>query len=224
MAFTNANLALRSGGAAGTLLYFYSTSEAMAALLVQDYFQNVTYDTGLKAGDQIYCQCADGNMILKVASVNTDVTSTVRGRVHVNYAGGDLPIQTAATGTEAALVKLRVGFYEVGTAIASATRYVLPTPYPGAVVQVRKTGSGAQGMEFDAGASASDVSFGSGTASFAGGGTGVTYDGTRRRITLVQESNGFRVRATSTSRWRIEALDYNASAVSEGASVVMLGT
>lgn len=211
MAFTASNLHLRAG-APGALTYYYTTSDTMAQVIASGYFQNVTYLTKLVAGDVIYVVAADGYMWVKVSAV------TAAGAVTVQFAGGNLPIQTYATGTEAALAKGLVGYYEFGTSIATATRVVLPTPYPGAQFMARKIGSGTQAVEFDAGASASGVSDGS------GGGTGVTYDGTRRRVTFKAETEGFHAVGSSTSRWRIQQLLYNASAISEGGSVVFLGT
>ena len=221
MAYTAGQLFLHSN-APGDVTYFYDAgSDALATVMGVGYFNNTDDNLQLVAGDRIMVKATDGNATFIVAAVST-ATATL-GQVALQYAGGDLPIQTYATGTEAALAKAKVGFYEVGTSIATATRVVLPTPYPGAVVAVRKIGSGTQAVEFDAGASASNVSL-SASEQATSGGTGVTYDGTRRRITLKAETEGFRVRASSTSRWRIEDLDYNASAISEGGSVVFLGT
>ena len=189
-------------------------------MLAYGYFNNTDDNLNLAAGDHIYVKATDGNAMFRVKSIHA-----TNGSVVCEWAGGSLPVQTYATGTEAALAKAIAGYYEVGTSIATATRVVLPTPYVDAVVHVMKIGSGTQAVEFDAGASASDVSYAaSGTSAGAGGGTGVTYDGTVRRITLKAATEWFRVRATSTTRWRIEGIGYNASAVSEGGSVVFLGT
>ena len=111
---------------------------------------------------------------------------------------------------ESSSSRMRVGFYEVGTSIATASRGVLPTPYPGARVVVRKVDSGTQLFEFDAGGS---------------GATGITYDSVgNRRITLQEEGEGFEVVGSSTTRWRLVNLDMDASAVGEGGSRILAGT
>jgi hypothetical protein len=133
------------------------------------------------------------------------------------WAGGDLPVRTYATGTAADLTLLKVGHYELGSGGATATRAILPTPYPGARVRVVKMSSATGGEVFDAGASASDVSLDASDGA-AGGGTGVTYDGTSRRILLQEEGEYFEVYATSASRWRLVGFHYDASTAGEGGS------
>jgi hypothetical protein len=204
MAFTNANLHLRAG-APGDLIYNYDAgSDTMATVAAAGYFNNSDDDLNLTVDDLLWCQCTDGNVWLRVASISS-------GAVTTQYAGGNLPIVTAATGTEAALSEdVTVGFMEVGTSISTASRYVLPTVYAGAEVAVRKVDSGTQLFEFDAGGS---------------GATGVTYDSVgNRRITLQIEGEGFHVVGSSTSRWRLTNLDLQASAVSAGGSRALAGT
>lgn len=204
MAFTVATLQLR-GGAAGALQYVYTnTSDAMATVAASGYFNNTTYLSNFVAGDLLFCVLSDGNMWVRVSAVSS-------GAVTVQYAGGDLPILTTGTGTDSTLGSgiPTAGFAEVGSSISTATRFVLPTPYKGCVIHVNKVDSGTQGWEFDAGGS---------------GATGITYDGSARRIAIKARSEGFRVRGTSTTRWRLEYLRTHDSAVSEGASVVFLGT
>jgi hypothetical protein len=216
MAFNSANLHLQPG-AVGDMAYLYDAgSDTMATVIAAGYFNNTDDSINLAAEDLIWCQCADGNMWLRVSSISS-------GSVTTQFAGGDLPIQTFATGTAGPLNLLSVGFYEVGTSIATATRNVLPTPYPGAQVQVRKVDSGTQAFNFDAGACASNISVG------LGGGTGVTYDSVgNRRIRLAREGEGFLVVGSSTSRWRIKQLEFSATGASDsagaGASVVLAGT
>lgn len=204
MAYTAGNLHLRAG-APGDLTYTYDAgSDTMATVAAAGYFNNSDDDLNLVADDLIWCQCTDGNMWLRVGSVSS-------GSVTTQFAGGNLPIETAATGTEAALSDtLGVGFMEVGTSISTATRYVLPTPYPGAEFIARKVDSGTQLFEFDAGGS---------------GATGITYDSVgNRRITLQSEGEGFHVIGSSTTRWRLYSLGMDASAVSGGGSRVLSGT
>lgn len=203
MAYTAGSLHLRPG-APGDLIYKYDAgSDTMATVAASGYFNNTDDNLNLTVDDLIYCDCTDGNVILKVASISS-------GAVTTQYAGGDLPINTAATGTEAALsAALIAGYMEVGTSISTASRYVLPTPYAGAVFSVFKVDSGTQTFEFDAGGS---------------GATSITYDGSNRRIILRAEGDSFHVRGSSTSRWRLQHLQFSASAVSEGASVSMPGT
>lgn len=217
MAYTAGALHL-GAGAPGELAYTYDAgSDTMAQVLVVGYFNNKDDGLNLVAEDLIYCHCTDGYMWLKVASV---VAAT--GVVTTQYAGGNLPIQTFATGTAAGDFGLKVGYYEIGTSVyGTGTRAVLPVPYPGAEVRVVKIDSGTTITHFDAGASASNISWVDGTV---GGGTGVTYDGTARRMNLVQRGDQFHVVGSSTSRWRIQSYFYHASAVSEGGSVFFLGT
>ena len=214
MAFDPTNLQLNPVAPGSNTYVYRSTSETMATVAAASYFDfGPETAPRLVANDLVYCMCSDGNFWLKVFSA-----SDTTGIAVTHFAGGNLPIQTWATGTAAGDFYLSVGYYEVGSEIATGSRAVLPTPYPGAEVYVRRTDSGTLARSFDAGASASDVSVG------LGGGTDVTYDGTNRRISLVQEGDYFHVVGTSTSRWRIVGQSINASAISENASVWMAGT
>lgn len=221
MAYTAGALHLRAG-APGELSYSYDAGDdTMAQVLVSGYFNNKDDGLNLVAEDLIFCMCTDGNMMAKVSAV---VAST--GVVTLQYAGGNKPINTWGTGTAAGDFGMKVGFYEVGTTVSTSSRGVLPTPYPGAEVIVRKIDSGTQSFDFDAGACASNISWVDGTV---GGGTGVTYDGTNRRITLRQEGEGFHVVASSTSRWRLMSLSLTStgkdgSYAGEGASNQIGGT
>lgn len=183
---------------------YVNTSETLAAVAADGYFHNVTYDTKLVAGDRIMVTASDGFAVFRVSAVSA------AGSITTQFAGGNLPNNTAATGTEAALsAALTMGRLEVGTSISTATRYVLPTPYAGAEFSVYRVDSGTQAMEFDAGGS---------------GATAITYDGSARRITLKARTEGFHVVGSSATRWRVRSLMYNASAVSEGGSVIFVGT
>lgn len=220
MAYTAGNLHLRTG-AVGDLTYTYDAgSDTMATVAAAGYFNNSDDDLNLAADDLIWCQCTDGNMWLRVASATS-------GYVVTQYAGGNLPIQTFATGTAAALNLLSVGYYEAGTSIATASRNVLPVPYAGAEVIVRKVDSGTQAFTFEAGASASNIAVGG--SGNIGGGTGVTYDSVGNRlIRLAREGEGFRAVGSSTTRWRLYDLNFSATGASgsagAGASVVLAGT
>jgi len=219
MAFSSGNLHLQPG-AVGDLAYIYDAgSDTMATVLANGYFldSDGKNTSNLQAEDVIWCQCSDGNFFLRVSAASTTAVVT-------QFAGGDLPIRTFATGTADAITKLKVGFYEVGTSIATASRAVLPTPYPGAELIVTKVDSGTQLFHFDAGASASDVSMDASDGA-AGGGTGVTYDSVgNRRIQLQAEGEWFHLKASSTSRWRLQGYQRQATAVNEGASVFLGGT
>jgi hypothetical protein len=122
-----------------------------------------------------------------------------------------LPILSPGTGTDATLGSgfSIAGYAEVGAIVSTASRYVLLTPYKGAAVQVIYKGSASNAIEFHAGGS---------------GATGITFDGTNRRILLAHEGDWFRVRGTSATRWVIEGHAHNASAVSEDASAWLLGS
>lgn len=208
MAFDYAQLHLQPG-AVGDLSYVYDAgSDSMATVAAADYFlTNSANASNLAAEDLVWCQCSDGNMWVRVsASSATSVTT--------QFAGGNLPIQTAATGTDASLSStVKVGFYEVGTSIATATRFVLPTPYPGAEIRVRRIDSGTQPIEFDAGGS---------------GATAIVYDNTNnRRITTRYEGETFHVVGSSTTRWRVYAQRFSSSGSDDlggGGSVAISGT
>lgn len=211
MAFNSANLHLRAG-APGDLFYTYDAgTDTLANVIDAGYFNNTDDNLNLTAEDLIFCQCSDGNMWLRVSSISS-------GSVTCQFAGGNLPIETPATGTAAANATLEVGFYEIGSATGAgdctASRYVLPTPYPGAEVRVLRTDSGTVARHFDAGGS---------------GATSVVYDNVgNRRIRLVREGEGFHVVGTSSTRWRILSLNFNATGASAsagaGASAVLAGT
>lgn len=198
MAYTAGNLHLRAG-APGDLTYTYDAgaTDTLATVLTAGYFNNTDDDLNMTVDDLIFIQASDGNCWARVSAISS-------GSVTLQFAGGNLPVQTFATGTAAALNTLSVGFYEVGTSIATASRNVLPTPYPGAEVIVRKDDSGSQVFEFDAGGS---------------GATGITYDSVgNRRINLQNEGEGFHVVATSATRWRIQSLDIMGCSGVQGAS------
>jgi hypothetical protein len=208
MTFNTANLHLVPG-ASGDLIYKYDAgSDTMATVIADGYFNNVDDAINLTVDDRIYCDCVDGNLVLKVSAIS------VAGVVTTQFAGGNLPIQTAATGTEAALsAALGAGFMEFGTSIATATRYVLPTPYAGAEFMARRVDSGTQPMEFDAGGS---------------GATTVVYDNTgNRRITSRYEGESFHVVGSAAARWRLYGANFRSSGSEDlggGASVFIAGT
>ena len=205
MAFDPTNLQLNPVAPGSNTYHYRSTAETLATVAAASYFD---FGPGtaprMAANDLIYCMCSDGNMWLKVST-----TSDTTGIVVTNFAGGNLPIQTWATGTAAGDYGMKVGYYEVGTSIASGTRGTLPVPYPGAEVHVRKNDSGTELIAFDAGASASGISWVLGGS--LGGGTGVTYDGTNREIVLAFEGEYFHVVGTLTSRWRLTDAFYVAT-------------
>lgn len=203
MAYTLQTLHLRAG-APGDLTYTHDAgSDTMATVSTAGYFNNTDDDLNLTVDDLIWSQCTDGNFWHRVSALSS-------GSVTTQFAGGNLPIQTFATGTEAELNTLSVGYYEVGTSIATASRNVLPTPYAGAEVIVVKVDSGTQLFSFEAGGS---------------GATDVTFDSVgNRRIVLESESEMFHVVASSSTRWRIYSKAQNASLVSLGGSVFLQGS
>lgn len=205
MAFSATGLHLR-GGAAGSLIYTYTTSsDSMATVATAGYFNNTTYNSNFVAGDLIFCICSDGNTWQRVSAVSS-------GSVTTQYNGGDLPILSPGTGTAVEVgsgLNAIAGYAEVGAIVSTASRYVLVTPYKGAVIHVFYKGSASNAVEFHAGGS---------------GATAITYDGTNRKILLAHEGDWFRVRGISSTRWIIEGRAINASAVSEDASVWLVGT
>ena len=222
MAFTNANLLLLRGGNRNQY-YYDAGSDTMATILAAGYFDNVDDVIALQADDLMHCECTDGNMVIRVSAVTAN-TVAGGGDVTVQFVSGNMPIQTWATGTEAAMTKMAYGFYEVGSTIATATRGIFPVHYAGAIVRVIKVGSGTQGHEFDVGASASDVSLGASGAA-AGGGTGVTADAVgNRRFTTLLENEQFTVVGSSTSRWRVQNMYAAATVIMEGGSRFLAGT
>ena len=224
MAFSAANLYLGAGVPTQATYFYRSTSETMATVLAASYFDfGPNTAPRLQADDLVFCMCSDGNMWVKIYSA-----SDTTGICVTQYAGGNLPINTWATGTAAGDFGMLVGYYEVagsGTAggLASGSRGILPVPYPGAEVLVRRISSATLAQQFYAGASASDISWVSDGAD-AGGGTGVTFDGTNRIIQLKQEGDYFHVVGTSTSRWRLVGQSINASAISQNASVWLIAS
>lgn len=213
MAYTAGNLHLRAG-APGDLTYTHDAgSDSMATVLTAGYFNNSDDDLNLTVDDLIWSQCSDGNFWHRVSAISS-------GSVTTQFAGGNLPIRTPATGTAVARASMEVGYYEVGSATAAgdctASRYVLPAPYPGAEVQVRRTDSGTLVRHFDAG--------GSDTAA---GETGPVFDGVgNRRIALFREGDGFHVVASSTTRWNLRGMDFRTASDTSvtGASTFLIGT
>jgi|TARA_R100001086_G_scaffold220406_1_gene137306 hypothetical protein len=202
MAYTAGSLHLRAG-APGDLSYTYdAASDTMATVATSGYFNNSDDDLNLTVDDLIWCQCTDGNMWQRVSAISS-------GTVTTQHAGGNLPIQTFSTGTTAILNTLGVGFYEVGTSVATASRNVLPTPYAGAELRVLKVDSGSQIFQFDAGGS---------------GATGITFDAVGNRVIKLQtEGEMFHVVASSSTRWRVYGANTNASAVAPSGGSVFLG-
>lgn len=212
MAYTAGNLHLRAG-APGDLTYTYDAgSDAMATVAAAGYFNNTDDDLALVADDLIWCQCTDGNLWLRVSAVSS-------GSVTTQFAGGNLPINTPATGTAVALgAAMVVGRYEIGTSISTATRLALPVPYPGAEVLVVKVDSGTQVMHIDAGGSAS-----------AAAGTSIVYNAKGdRRFRLTYDGEGFHVVGSSTSRWRIMNMrneaTFGSATTGYGASLFLIST
>lgn len=190
MAYTAGNLHLRAG-APGDLTYTYdATADTLATVATAGYFNNTDDNLALVVDDLIFVQAGDGNAWFRVSALSS-------GSVTLQFAGGNLPVQTAGTGTSVKIANMLVGQYEIGTSVSSATRYILPTPYAGAEVLVKKVGSGTQVMQVDAGGS---------------GGTGVTYDAIgNRKFTLKYETEMFHVVGVSASRWQIQAVNLAAS-------------
>lgn len=212
MAFNSANLHLRAG-APGDLSYTYDAgSDTLATVLAAGYVNNSDDDQNLTVDDLIFIQAADGNCWARVSAISS-------GSVTLQFAGGNLPIQTMpGTGTAVALASAMAaagGQYEIGTSIGTATRFVLPTPYPGGPeVRVQKMDSGSEIFAFDAGGSgATGIYIGNGTVS------------QQRRLQLQTEAEYFHVVGVSTTRYRLTSFNINASAVApEGGSVFMPGT
>ena len=195
MAYTAGTLHLRAG-APGDLTYTHDAgSDTMATVLTVGYFNNTDDDLNFTVDDLIWSQCADGNFWHRVSAISS-------GSVTTQFAGGNLPIRTPATGTVVETSDpILIGQYEIGTATAAgdstATRYVLPNPYPGAEILVTKNDSGSQIFEWDAGGSDD---------------TGITYDAVgNRRITLQVEGEYFHVVGVSTTRWRLQSYHISAS-------------
>ncbi len=214
MAYTAGNLHLRAG-APGDLSYNYDAgSDSLATVIAAGYFNNADDDLNLTADDLVWVQANDGNMWLRVSSIDSGSAVTTQ------FAGGNLPVRAAATGTVAERATLEVGYTEIGSATTggdcTASRYILPTPYAGAEIKVSRSDSGTLARHFDAGGSAT-------------GETGVTYNAQgERRIELKREGEGFHVVGISASRWQIQNLNFHATGASAsagaGASAVLPGT
>lgn len=210
MAYTAGNLHLRAG-APGDLTYTYdATSDTLATVVAAGYFNNDDDDLNMVADDLIFVQATDGNCWLRVSAVSS-------GSVTTQFAGGNLPIQSMpATGTAVALAAAMagVGQYEIGTSIGTATRFALPTPYPGLEIRVQKMDSGSEIFAFDAGGSGA-------TAIYIGNAT----ISQQRRIQLQTEGDMFHVVGVSTTRYRLAGFNINASSVApSGGSVFLPGT
>lgn len=194
MPYVAANLHLRAG-APGDLFYTYDAgADTLATVFGSGYFNNLTGNTNFVAEDLIWVQAADGNCFARVASVAANV-------VTLEFAGGNSPPGTLGTGTDDTLGSMvpRVGHFELASGAATATRYVLGTPYPGAEVLVRKVGSGTALFTFDAGGS---------------GATSIVFDNDttpNRRITLRYEGEHFHVVGASPTRWRILSTNFRSS-------------
>ncbi|HDZ37857.1 MAG TPA: hypothetical protein ENH62_06175, partial [Marinobacter sp.] len=135
MAYTAGNLHLRAG-APGDLTYTYdATADTLATVATAGYFNNTDDDLNFVADDLIFVQAGDGNMWLRVSAISS-------GSVTTQFAGGNMPIQTVATGTAVTLgAVMEVGNYDIGTSISTSTRNALRVPYPGAEINVRKVDS-----------------------------------------------------------------------------------
>jgi hypothetical protein len=202
MAYTAGTLHLRAG-APGDLTYTHDAgSDTMTTVLTAGYFNNSDDNLNMTADDLIWSQCTDGSFWHRVSAVSS-------GSVTTQFAGGNMPVGSPGTSSATAVKTLTVGHYEVGTSITKATRFVLPTVYAGAEVIVRRDDSGSKIIQFDAGGS---------------GATGVTYDSVGNRVIKLQtEGEGFHVVGVSATRWRIYALNTNASLVAPGGGSVALG-
>ena len=193
MAYTAANLQLNPV-APGDAQYIYDAGDdSMLTVAAANYFldSNSANSAGLAAEALIWCQCTDGNMWLRVSSASATAITT-------QFAGGNLPINTFATGTAAELSgSVFPGVMEFGPSISTASRVVLPTPYPGAEFRAIRIGSATAAIEFDAGGS---------------GATAIVLDATgNRRITSRFEGDFFHVVGRSTTRWQLYAFHFNSS-------------
>jgi hypothetical protein len=195
MAYTAGNLHLRAG-APGDLTYTYDAgSDTLAEILVAGYFNNTDDDLVLTVDDLIFVQATDGNMWVRVGSISS-------GSVTCQFAGGNLPPQTPATGTGASDARLLVGHYEIASAVSTASHYYLPTPYAGAEVMVRRDGSVNTDQHYD-----------------CGGATTITLDSRgNRRIKLAVEGDAFHVVGVSATRWRIMSMTAQYASFLTGAS------
>lgn len=207
MAFNSANLHLQPG-AVGDMYYLYDAGDdSMLTVAASGYFNNTDDNINLAAEDLIWCQCTDGNFFLRVSSVSS-------GAVTTQFAGGNLPINTFATGTAAELSgSVFVGFMEFGATVSTASRVVLPTPYPGAEFLAVRIGSATAQIEFDAGGS---------------GATAIVFDAIgNRRISTRYEGEWFHVVGSSTTRWRIQGMNWMSSGSEDlggGASQFIIAT
>ncbi len=196
MAYTAGNLHLRAG-APGDLFYTYdSGSDALATVLVAGYFNNEDDGLNLTADDVMWCQATDGNCFFRVLSIDSGSAVTLQ------FAGGNLPIQTQATGTSASVNELLVGYYDISSDLTTATRMELPTPYAGAEVLCMKADSGSKIVEFSAGA-ATTILF--------------NADGDRE-TRLLGGQDYFHVVGTSATRWRI--LSHTVTSTNESGSYI----
>lgn len=203
MAYTAGNLHLRAG-APGDLSYTYDAgSDTLATVAAAGYFNNTDDNLNLTVDDLIWVQAADGNAWFRVSAISS-------GSVTLQFAGGNLPINTWATSTGAAADQaLSVGFYEIGSSISSASTGILPTPYPGAEFIAVKVDSGTAPFTIDAGS----------------GATAVTFDAVgNRRITMNDEGEMIHLVGSSATRWRIYGMSMDASVVNEGGSRFLGGT
>jgi hypothetical protein len=214
MAYTAGNLHLRAG-APGDLTYTYDAgSDTLATVLVAGYFNNTDDNLVLTVDDLLFVQAGDGNCWARVSGVSS-------GSVTLQFAGGNLPVQTLGTNTNTATAgdsadraqDLVAGYFTDGTATldaaanSTASRYVLAAPYPGAEVFVRRDNSATVIHQFDAGASDA---------------TTITFDAKGNRAFMIQNENEyFHVVGVSTTRWRIMNAQWSASI--EASAVVAAG-
>lgn len=182
MAYSSGNLSLLTG-APGDLVYKYdSGSDTMATVITAGYFNNADDNLNLVVDDRIMVDATDGNMWVKVSAVSS-------GSVTVQFAGGDLPINSVAGATSGAL---SMGYTEIASATGSA--FTLPTPYAGAHVIMNYTGSATNSRSFITDA------------------TAVTLNNTgNRTITTNYEGENFHLVGGSTTRWHIYSMSNPAS-------------
>lgn len=177
MAFNTANLVNVYAGPQGSGVYHYDAgSDTMATVAASGYFNNTDDVVNLAVDDLIYCQCSDGDIWVRPASISS-------GAVTCNVISGEGPWNGVAGSASGSITV--PGITELGT--GTATAHVLSAvPAIGAKVTIVQTGTATGGITV--------VTSSAGCTVDAAGDRTITFTGKGQSIKLV---------GVSPSRWVI---------------------
>lgn len=185
MAVDYTKLALVAHGA-GKKIYYYDAaagSDSMATVAGATYFNNSSGNQNLAAKDLVFCQCSDGDLWLRIATVTALTATSSAGAVTTTPVSDEGPWNGVAGSASGSITA--PGITELGT--GTATAHVLSAaPVVGQRVRIVQTGTATGGI--------SVVTSSAGVTVDAAGDRTINFTGKGQNATLL---------GVSTTRWVI---------------------